>query len=248
MQKNKLLYVSIGVILIALLIFTICYLGIGIEFNTTTHAKWEQNGLLLTYKGSKQEIRKLEISRDGKTLEKLELCASPSLFSDPDEENIQNGIVVDSKYENTLILVPYSLDEDGDRHYRTLCLTPDGSLTVDVNTDVINPKIDDNGNVLCESTLHELIGEPIDELGAPYEESSTVTLYRADEERLCAIYQFSVIYYSESNIYCISESTFDSYLYTLGDSVDNWLSPDEYADVYDSLAESFNVPIPQKRS
>ena len=245
MQKNKLLYLSVGILLAALLIFFILYMGIGFEFNTTTHAEWEQNGIVFTYKGSKKEIRKLEISREGKELLAVELSASPSLFSNEDSKS---AIIIDSEQENTIMLLPYSLDDDNDKHYRSLCLCADGSALFDTEVDLINPNINgETGDIYCESTSHETVGKALDDLAAPYEESTVLTVYQIDEKKLVAIYQLSVTYYSENNVYCVSRSDFDYELLELGNSIDDWLSPEEYANMYDILDSVFTAPLPIKR-
>ena len=245
MAKNKLLYLCVGIILAALLIFIIIYTGVGFEFNTETHAEWEQNGITFTYKGSKNEIRRLNISKEGKSIEKIEISAEPTLFS---AQNKKQALTITTE-ENTLLLFPFSIDKDGNKHYRTLCLKSGGTVSIDANTDIINPTLTDGSqSVICESLTVTEVGDAIDELGAPYEEATVLTVYQIDGENLCPVYELSVIYYSENNVYCISKKELDIELGTLGDSVDDWLSPDEYAEAYETLDKYFNAPLPQKHT
>ncbi len=243
MTKRKLLYISLGVILAALLIFLIFSLTGNIKFNTETHAEWEQNGITFSYKGSKEEIRELEISKNGEKLASFKLEADTSLFS---SDGSQNAIFIDGEGENTLALVPFSLDAFGNKHYRTLCIKPDGTASIDLETDICNPTIEsETGYISCESFSKENVGDELEGIGAPYEESATRTVYRADSEKLQAIYCFSVTYYSENDIYCISESQFDLELNSLGASSDDWLSPAEYKQSYEKLDPLFTVRLPE---
>ena len=44
MQKQKLLYISFGIIFLALALFLVFYLTDTVGFNTEKHAEWEQDG------------------------------------------------------------------------------------------------------------------------------------------------------------------------------------------------------------
>lgn len=243
MSKRKLLYVSFGVILAALLIFIIFSLTKNLKINTETHAEWEQDGITFSYVGSKKEIRKLEIKQNGEKLASFELSSDASLFSD---DRTSSAIFVDTEGENTLALVPFSLDPFGNLHYRTLCIKSDSTALLDLDTDIVNPTVDaETGNVSCESFSKENIGEEIEGLGAPYEESAIITTFSANSEKLYPIYRFSVTYYSENDIYCVSKSEFDPELNDLGTSDDDWLSAAEYEQSYEKLDAIFTVRLPE---
>ena len=245
MSKRKLLYVSFGVIFAALLIFIIFSLTKNLKINTETHAEWEQNGITFSYVGSKKEIRKLEVSQSGEKLASFEISGDTSLFS---AENSRSAIFIDTENENTLALVPFSLHADGGKHYRPLCIKPDGTASIDLETDICNPTIEsETGYISCESFSKENVGEELEGMGAPYEESATLTVFRAEAEKLQEIYCFSVTYYSENDIYCISESKFDPESNALGTSSDDWLSPAEYKQSYEKLDTLFTVRLPEIR-
>jgi hypothetical protein len=53
-----------------------------------------------------------------------------------------------------------------------------------------------------------------------------------------------VTYYSETDIYCLSESRFDTDENTLGESVDKWFSPEEYTKERERISALFTVSIP----
>ena len=245
MSKRKLLYVSFGVIIAALLIFIILSLTKNLKINTETHAEWEQNGITFSYVGSKKEIHKLEIKKNGEKIASFEFSSNASLFSD---DRSSSAIFIDTEDENTLALVPFSLDSFGNVHYRTLCIKTDSTALLDLDTDIVNPKIDnETGNVSCESFSKENIGDEIEGVGAPYEESATITTFSASSEKLYPIYRFSVTYYSENDIYCISESEFDLESNDLGASDDDWLSAAEYEQSYEKLDSLFTVLLPEIR-
>ena len=144
--------------------------------------------------------------------------------------------------EKTLVLVPFSADEDGDRHYRALYIKPDGSSELDLDNDVSNPVVsEENSAIYSESMGVEAI---IDSPDSPYTQYASHTGYAIMNERLTPIYEISVTYHSETNIYCFSERTYDTDLGTLGASNDDWLSPDKYASEREKLDSLFTVEIP----
>ena len=245
MSKRKLLYLSFGVIIAALLIFIILSLTKNLKINTKTHAEWEQDGITFSYVGSKKEIHKLEIRQNGKKISSFEFSSDASLFSD---DRSRSAIFLDTEGENILVLVPFSLDPFDNLHFRTLCIKADSTALLDLDTDIVDPTVDaETGNVSCESFSKENIGEEIEGFGAPYEESATITTFSASSEKLYPIYRFSVTYYSENDIYCISESEFDPELNALGASDDDWLSAAEYEQSYEKLDSLFTVLLPEIR-
>ena len=70
------------------------------------------------------------------------------------------------------------------------------------------------------------------------------TFLVASAQGITEIYEIKVTYYSETNIYCISESYYDADLGTLGASEDDWLLPDKYEAKRESISELFTLPIP----
>jgi hypothetical protein len=239
MQKQKLLYISFGVIFLVLALFIVFYFTDTIGFNTKTHAEWEQNGVTFSYRGSKDEIRKLYIEKNGKKIGKFDISANVSLFS---AEGSQEAIFLIDNEEKALALVPFSSDEDGDRHYRALYINADGSSELDLDNDISNPMADvENGSVFSECAGTEIL---VDSPDSPYKKYASYTGYSIFNDRLTPIYEISVTYHSETNIYCFSERTYDGNLGTLGSSDDDWLTPDEYAAQREKIDELFTVEIP----
>ena len=239
MQKQKLLYISFGVIFLALALFFVFYLTDTVGFNTKTHANWEQDGFEFSYRGVKDEIRKLHVKKDGKKIGKFDVSADASLFAN--EEN-KKAIILTSDENGTLMLVPFCSDTDGDIHYRPLLLKADGSAAFDEKTDVANPKVDlENMAVFSECAGIEYATNTHE---SPYTKYATHTGYSIDKGNLVAINSISVTYHSETNIYCFSQSGFDTQLGCLGEPVDDWLSPEEYSKKRESFASMFSVDIP----
>ncbi|MBE6550473.1 MAG: hypothetical protein E7670_08635 [Ruminococcaceae bacterium] len=239
MQKQKLLYISFGVIFLALALFFVFYLTDTVGFNTYKHAQWEQDGFAFSYRGSKDEIRKLLVEKDGKKIGKFDVSADASLFAN--EEN-KKAIILTSDESGTLMLVPFCADTDSDIHYRPLSVKADGSAEFDEKTDVANPKVDmENMAVSSECAGVEY---SVNSPESPYTKYATYTGYSIEKNRLVAIYSVSVTYHSETDVYCFSQSVFDAELGTLGESVDDWLSPEEYAEDREKFASMFSVDIP----
>ncbi len=239
MQKQKLLYISFGIIFLALALFLLFYFTDTVGFNTKTHAEWEQNGVTFSYRGSNDEVRKLYIEKNGKKIGKFDISANASLFSS--EESKKAIFLIDTE-EKALALVPFSSDADGDRHYRALYIKPDGSSELDLDNDVSNPNVDsENGSVISECAGTEVL---VDAPESPYTKYATHTGYSIFNDRLTPIYEISITYHSETNIYCLSERTYDQDLGTLGASNDDWLSPDKYASQREKIDELFTVEIP----
>lgn len=239
MQKQKLIYISFALIFIALALFLLFYFTDSVGFNTTKHAEWEQDGFSFSYRGSKSEIRKLYIEKDGKNIGKLDISSSASLFS---SEEDKNAVLLNSDGSGTLFLVPFCADADGDRHFRPLFVTPDGSAELDIDADVSNPRVDfENSAVFSECAGLDCL---VDSPESPYTKYALYIGYSINENRLIPLHSVSVTYHSETNIYCFSESFFDEQLGTLGEPVDDWLLPDEYAQKRDSFASLFTVDIP----
>ena len=239
MKKQNLLYISFGVIFLALALFLLFYFTDTVGFNTKTHAEWEQNGVTFSYRGSSDEIRKLHIEKDGKKIGRFDMSANASLFS---QEESKKAIFLMESGEKTLVLVPFSSDEDGDRHYRALYINADGSSELDLDNDVSNPNTDlENGAIFSECAGTEILADSPD---SPYTKYASYTGYSILNERLTPIYEISITYHSETNIYCFSERTYDTELGTLGVSNDDWLSPDEYAAQREKIDELFTVEIP----
>ncbi len=239
MQKQKLLYISFGIIFLALALFFVFYLTDTVGFNTKTHAEWEQDDLTFSYRGSKDEIRKLHVEKNGKKIGKFDVSSDASLFAN--EEN-KKTIILTSDENGTLMLVPFCSDTDGDIHYRPLLVKADGSATLDEKTDVANPKVDlENMAVFSECAGVEYA---VDTTDSPYTKYARYTGYSIENSELVAINSVSVTYHSETNIYCFSQSVFDAQLGGLGEPVDDWFSPEEYAKKRESFASMFSVDIP----
>lgn len=239
MQKQKLLYISFGVIFLALALFFVFYLTDTVGFNTNKYAEWEQDGFSFSYSGTKDEIRKLRVEKDGKKVGKFDVSADISLFSS--EEN-KKAIVLTNDENGTLMLVPFFLDTDGDIHYRSLSVSPDGSAVFDEKADVANPKVDmENMAVFSECAG---IDFAVDTPESPYTKYATYTGYSIESGKLLPINSVTLTYHSETDIYCFSQSGFDSETGGLGEPVDDWLSPKEYAEKREAFASMFSVEIP----
>lgn len=239
MQKQKLLYIAFGVIFVALALFLVFYFTDSVGFNTQKHAEWEQDGFAFSYRGSKTEIRKLYIEKDGKKIGNFDISSDTSLFS---TDETKKAIVLSSGENDMLMLVPFCSDIDGDVHYRQLSVSHDGSASLDADTDVSNPKIDmENMAVFSECIGVEYA---VDSPESPYTKYATYVAYSIENGKLVAVHSESLTYYSDTNIYCHSESVFDNELGTLGEPIDDWLSPEKYAEKRESLSSLFSVDIP----
>lgn len=242
MKRQNLLYISFGIIIAALVFFLLSSVFGIIEINLKTHAEWEQNGISFSYRGSSNEVRKLHVEKDGKKCGSFKLSASKELFAD---EESKNAIFLDELKEDaqsTLVLVPFELDEDGDRHYRALYIFPDGKAELDLENQVSNPSVEkDEKAVFSECIGHITLGSTPD---SPYEKYASQTGYVFENGKMIPAYEITITYYSETNIYCFSERFFNSELGELGTSDDDWLSPKEYEAQRDKFASVFQVEIP----
>lgn len=242
MSKNKSLYITVAVILVCVLVFLAIYLLDGISLSFVTYAKWEQDGYSFVLKGSSGEINKIKIKKDGKRLGSFDFSGNGRSF---DAEGSPSAIFLENNADTDLILVPCAFDTDGDEHYRLVTVPADGSITVNQEAAFSNPTLDaESGYLVTEEAGKEDIGEPIEDLGAPYREYAKRGAYKIEADGVTKIYEISITYHSETDIYCFSERVFDEASGELGDFDDSWLLPDEYAEKKESVASLFTVKIP----
>ena len=183
------------------------------------------------------------IKKDGKRIGSFKLSATESLFYDTNSKNALFLNDTTNNNDSSVILVPFSLDEDGDKHYRVLYIKADGKAELDTQNDVSNPIIDKDTNAIFSESigLNSLGNSPDD----PYEKYALQRGYVFDNGKIIPAYEISITYHSETNIYCFSERSFDLTLGELGIADDDWLSPDEYATEREQLASLFfSVDIP----
>lgn len=239
MQKQKLLYITFGIILVALALFFLFYLTNTLGFNTFKHAEWEQDGFSFSYRGSNDEVRKLHVKKDGKKIGKFDVSSDASLFS---TEEYKKATILSSSESGTLMLVPFSLDTDGDIHYRALFVSQDGSAAFDEDNDVANPKVDFE----IMAVYSECVGleYSVDDINSPFTKYATYIGYSIENVKLIPINSATISYHSETNIYCFSQSGYDSEVGGLGVPVDDWLSPEKYAEKREVFASMFSVEIP----
>lgn len=228
-----------AVMLIAVSLLLVDFGSVDVSLNFQKYHTATADGKEFNFYGSFGRVGKITVRKNGKKLCSLKIDADADIYTDAlcaVEVCDVNG---DEKND---LLIAYAKDEDKDVH-RLLFLAKNDEYILAKDVDAVN-FAEENGAIISEEQKITYLAETVEEYTVPYEKYVSRTVYEYHEGKVIPISMLKVSYYSESNIYCIGSWEYDEYTEKLVSMSEDWLSAEEYSEVYDKIDGIFDVELP----
>ena len=226
-MKAKNIFLLIAIIICsALCIFLFLTNVLGL--NIVRHHTMQLDGFTLKFYGSFSEVTTLKIYDGAIRRATLDFSADPDIFSDP------------SKYQPYLedlnsdghpdIIVPHSKDHTDSTRYAAFLWDNEAKMFTDtgVLNDIANIKINkDDHSLTSYMVLHTTIYEEQLNIPEMYEERQILKEFKIIADKYTLFREYSLIYYSESDIYCYSKYDYDAENGELICTSESWLTAEQ---------------------
>ena len=230
MKKKNLILILLSTITAVCMLATLIITVFNIKFNIVSYHSFEQNGYSFNFKGSFDTVRKVIIKENSKKLCSLPFNSSPEVFNN-DFGFSAKFIDVNNDSASDLIL-PSAVDEDGDIHYSVyLSDAEHGFFFHEDLVDLSNLSIEEEtGFILTDETSKEILAEGTKSSPEFYVLRHKITRYTFEGEKLLALEERAITYYSENDYYCYSIYKHDDAFGGLKYQDEKWFDPDKLED------------------
>lgn len=244
-MRNKIL---LSLLFIFTFLFAVFFIlnsfGIDImaKINFRKYAEITEEGITVSFYGSKNIARKVKVDNGDKTSLIKGLEISPSALSDTGVSAIAfEDVDLDG---NADILLIANTDPDGDTHRYVLLKKSDEGFSLAYKEPISNITVDSVlGGVISEDTDIEIIAP--EATNSPYKEIVTKREFVILGDTLTLSSEISVAYFSETEIYRFSTTTYDTSTGEITTTNDEWILPEQYPSVRDKLQLLFSLSIPK---
>ena len=238
-SKNLALVFLAAIIVIPLIIIMIDYTSIDFSFNLVKYHSAEADGKTFSFYGSFGTVGKIKVSDKNGKLCAIRFSADADIF----KEDIPAIEVCDvNGDEKNDLLILKDIDEEGDVH-RTLFIAEDSGFTKITDADIANFKLCEN-TVISEEITLEYMAQTVEEYIVPYKRSAVRKEYKYSDGELYVYCEYSLSYYSETDVYCHAYWEYNSDIDELDCVFEDWLSPEQYAQSKQDIQKSFDITLP----
>lgn len=230
-MKTKNIFLSIAIIICAILCIFLFLTNV-LGLNIVKHYSMQLGDFTLKFYGNFSEVTTLKIYDGAIRRATLEFSADRDIFYDPSNYDPYFDDLNGDGHPD--IIVPHSKDHSTSNRYAAFLWDNETKMFIDtgVLNDVANIKINkDDYSLTSYMVLHTTLFE--EELNMPemYEESQILKEFKIIDGNYILYREYSLTYYSETDIYCYSKYEYDKDSDELVCSSENWLSPEEAAKI-----------------
>ena len=225
MAKNKSFILSICAVVCAILLTLLIFKAFDIHLNLVTYHSFEQNGYSFKFKGSFDTVRKVKISKNGEKLGSFDFDSTSDVFFT--EFGYKAEFVDVNSDDQSDILLPCAIDQDGDRHITIFFVSADDTISFDEQfKDLPNVTVD-GGLIYTEEMTRETIAEGNESHPEFYARKQAITKYQLIGDELRALEQRAITYYSENDYCCYSIYQYNEGFKELTYVDEKWFEPDQ---------------------
>ena len=223
-RKNTILFIAIIVVILACLFV----LSVNtLDLNIIKHHDTQLRNLSIKYYGDFDSINVVKVYNGAIRRGTFDLSVSedvidsinknPPYLYDLDRDGIED------------LLIPHSSDKNGDIRYAVFFWKNDVSMyeASELLRDLANVKIDDDHSITSSVSLHTVIHPEENNLPEIYEEKTVITEFKLCEDSFKLLREYTLIYYSENDIYCYIMNDYDTKTGELVSAIEDWLTPEE---------------------
>ena len=238
---------NIAIVLLAaavLAVFALLFLNVSdmdMRLSLKKYHTVSLENMQVSFHGSFGKVNTVKIKPDGERTVKLKLDCDAGALETAGAEAVELCDINGDGARDLLLLT--SVDTDGDTH-RALALSGSEGYTLAEGVDAVNFRMEE-GILIAEERLSEIITEDVKDDTAPYEESSIKYEYQYMEGRVILARKTVITYYSESDIYCFGIWAYNDKYGELTALSEDWLSAEEYGELKAEIDSVFTVEIPQ---
>ncbi|MBQ8817297.1 MAG: hypothetical protein IJZ83_01865 [Clostridia bacterium] len=237
--KNIALIILAAVIIIPLALILFDFGSLDFSFNFKKYHTCEVDGREFEFYGSFGRIGKIKVSDDNGKICSLSFSADADIF----KRNIPAVETFDINSDgNDDILVLCGIDEENDVH-RSLFIATASDYNAMGDTDIVNFRIEDD-LLISEDGGVEYLAETVEKYVVPNRKHVTRRDYKYYDGEIIIAREYSLSYYSETDIYCHGYWEYDEDSESLLCVDEDWLLPDEYEKERENLQKLFKIQLP----
>lgn len=230
-MKTKNILLSIAIIIcsaLCIFIFLTNVLGLSI----VRHYAMQLDNLTLKFYGNTSSVTTLKIYDGAIRRATLDFSAASDIFSDPSKFQPYFEDLNGDGHSD--IIVPHSSDDIENTRYAAFIWNNETKMFEDTGAlnDIANIKLNkDDRSITSYMMLHTTLYE--EQLNAPeiYEEKQLLKEFKIVDGKYTLFREYSLTYYSESDIYCYSKYDYDTESGELVCTDESWLSPEKATEI-----------------
>ncbi|MBO5203871.1 MAG: hypothetical protein J6B72_04585 [Clostridia bacterium] len=239
--KNIAIVLLAAAVLAVAVILILDALDVDMRLSLKKYHTVSLENMQVSFHGSFGKVNTVKIKPDGERTVKLKLDCDAAALETAGAEAVEVCDINGDGARDLLLLT--SVDADGDAH-RALALSGNDGYTLAEGVDAVNFRMEE-GILVAEERLSEVITEDKKDDTAPYEESSIKYEYQYREGSVIIARKTVITYYSDSDIYCFGLWEHNDKYGELTALSEDWLSVEEYGEIKAQIDGVFTVEIPE---
>ncbi len=223
-RKNIVLYIAIALCLIAcLLVFIVKKF----ELNIIKYDSIQVGELSVKYYGDFDGVGKVKIYNGSIRRGTFELRVDKDILDNLNETSPYLDDINGDGHED--ILIPHSKDSNLDVRYAAFLWNNDIEMfeASEALKDIANISIDDEGVLSSDMTLHHVTFPAEKNIPEEYEKHYVSAEYKLIEGNFKPLREYTLIYYSENDIYCYVKKDYNTESGELISFEEDWMSSKE---------------------
>ena len=223
-RKNTIFGVAVLVLAIAcLFLFSVKALGLSI----IKHHETQLNDLTIKYYGDFNNIKAVKVYDGAIRRGTFELSISDEII---DTINQFPPYLLDLDRDGfDDLLIPHSNDNTGEKRYAVYFWNNDIAMYKESEafSDLANIIIGDDHSIKSTVSLHNVLYSAQTNVPEIYEEKTIIKEFILKEDGFHILREYTLIYYSENDIYCYVTVDYDTETDEIISSVEDWLTPEQ---------------------